>query len=74
MCTCIKEIQEKALQLKYKESAIVRADFISAAFIIEKPGVRLKATGEMELIVEGRKKPIVQQIVYTYCPFCGEKY
>lgn len=74
MCKCITELQRKALELTIKEQQIIKAEFISAAFIIEKPGVKLKASGILECYIEGRKKPIQQQVVYTYCPFCGVKY
>lgn len=75
ICNCIKEIQTKALDLKYKEQPILKAEFLSAAFLFDtKSKVSLKASGLMELTVEGRKKPVTQQVVYNYCPFCGKKY
>lgn len=56
MCKCISEIEKKALELKYKEQSIQKARFISGAFVMS-DGFKLKACGEMELTVEGRKSP-----------------
>lgn len=78
MCKCISELNLKMIGTMHKNKKVIKAEYISAAFIIEKKNgthtPMLKSTSEIELTLEGRTKPVIQNMVHTYCPFCGEKY
>lgn len=52
---------------------VTKATFVSGALIFDnKPHFR--TTSIVECVLEGQKKPYEQNIVHSYCPFCGEKY
>lgn len=72
MCDCIKNIETKMIGRIIKNKPVVKADFISGAFI--EPDFKLVSTSIIEYKLEGQNKVNKQNIMHTYCPFCGEKY
>jgi hypothetical protein len=74
MCKCIKNLEKKMVGNLHKGKKIIKAEYISAALLFEDSFTGIKSTSQLELTVEGLKKPVIQTMVHTYCPFCGEKY
>lgn len=72
MCDCIKKIEKTCLELNIKNKIIERTEFISGALMLS-TGMR-QSCSVVELIFKGQKKKGTQNIIHTYCPFCGEKY
>lgn len=72
MCDCIDKFKKKMIGFDYKGKKVIKAKFISAAIMFS--SFKLQATGEIELTLEGGKRPIKQSVVYSFCPLCGKKY
>lgn len=72
MCECIKKWEEKMIGFVKNGKKATKGTFLSAAFV--GTNFSLQTTSEMELEIPGQKKKIIQNLLHTYCPFCGEKY
>jgi hypothetical protein len=77
MCNCIKDIEKKMIGREVgngtKKKKVIKATFVSGGFIFgNKPAFQSSSIIECEL--EGQKKPYEQQMLHTFCPFCGKKY
>lgn len=72
MCQCIKKLEERVVKEQpFENLKITEAKITSAALFFDGG---TKMIGEMEVTVEGRKRPLKKNIVYSHCPLCGEKY
>ena len=75
MCNCISEVKEKMPKEDSKGRRIEKVEFMSVSFIMEGKGkIAMKTHSDVEVTVEGIKKPITIPIIHNYCPFCGVKY
>jgi hypothetical protein len=72
MCNCIKEIEDKMVGRDHKGKKIKEAQLISAAIMFG--DFKTRTVSEMELTLEGQKKIAKQNIIHSYCPFCGKEY
>jgi hypothetical protein len=70
-CKCIENIEAQTLKMKYKNSTVERAQFISAALMGSK--LQMVTTSEIEVTLVGVKKKYNVPIAHSYCPFCGKK-
>jgi hypothetical protein len=52
---------------------VTAAKFDKAIFFTKNSAVS-RPIIEVELTVEGRKRPVRKSVLYTYCPFCGLPY
>lgn len=77
MCNCIKELEKNMIGREVgngtKKRLVVSASFTSGALIFGNSTV-IQSTSIVECTLEGQKKPYEQNIIHTYCPFCGVKY
>lgn len=72
MCNCITEIQAKLETREIKGKKVSAAKIMTAAIMFD--SMELRTISEAELTLEGQKKKTLQNIVHSYCPFCGVKY
>lgn len=77
MCNCIKDIEKKMVGREAGRSTtkrkVVKASFVSGGLIFgSKPGFRTSSI--VECTLEGQKTPFEQNIIHSFCPFCGKKY
>lgn len=74
MCNCIIEFEKRIVADQPLEKLkVVTCKITSSAFFFDNGGTR-KIVGEFEIEAEGRKKPIKQNLVFGFCPMCGQKY
>lgn len=71
-CKCISDLEKKMIGFESKGKKVTKAEFTSSGLMFST--MTRQACGEMELTVDGGKRPVKQSILYNYCPFCGEKY
>ena len=71
-CNCISEFEAKMIGREHKGKKVIKAEITSAAIMFS--SFSRQMTGEMEFTMEGGKRPMKQNLVYSYCPFCGTKY
>ena len=74
-CNCISAFEKDIVERQpYKELKIIEAKF-DLALIFENSGkIQNRPVLEVELTVEGRKKPLRKSVIYSFCPFCGNEY
>lgn len=72
MCECIKELQQNLEGKEIKGKKVVSAKLVTAAIMFDTFDTR--TISEVEITLEGQKKKTIQNIVNSYCPFCGRKY
>lgn len=77
MCKCIKELEKKMIGREAGSGTtkrkVVKAEFVSGGLIFgSNPGFRTSSI--VECTLDGQKKPFEQNVLHTYCPFCGKKY
>lgn len=74
MCDCIKQKQLELVERgSYKGRAILKADIPHA--LIEKDGGHIfQMYVEALCTVDDFKKEQEVKLLFTYCPFCGERY
>lgn len=66
MCECIAEVEKKVAE----NQKVKKADFVCKTLV---PANRL--FGEVEYApTSGRKKRQTVNMIFKYCPFCGEEY
>ena len=77
-CNCLSEICTKVVEHnnannpRFAKNKILNASFKDVVFNLDKGQMLLKT--HMVLLCEGRKNPLREPVVLTYCPFCGKKY
>ena len=71
MCDCEKEFQKHFIEnANYKGRKITKAEFPKMYFM----NGSSKLCGSIELTADGLKNTVKRDIVFNYCPFCGEKF
>ncbi len=70
-CNCIDTIEQNVLDReKYDGRKIDSVKFISMAYMM--PDFSIVTNSELELELEGLKRPKIVKINHTFCPFCGK--
>lgn len=74
-CTCIHDIEKKFVGFEFgdKKNKVIKAEFISAALMFGENSLTTVTNSEVLLTVERAKRPKVQSIMHSFCPFCGVK-
>jgi hypothetical protein len=77
MCNCIRDLEKKMIGREAGRGTtkrkVVKAELVSGGLIFgANPAFRTSSI--VECTLEGQKKPYEQNILHTFCPFCGEKY
>lgn len=71
-CNCIKDIEQKVLDRKvYDNRSILSAKMLGYSYMM--PSFEIVTNTEIELELEGLKKPKTVNMMHSYCPFCGTK-
>ena len=73
MCDCVKNLEQRYIeQQPLKDNVVLNAKLQGRVFLFNSG---ISATSSiLEVEVKGRKSAIKQNVIHTYCPFCGEKY
>lgn len=80
MCDCIHNFEktfiEKQSLTDHRNNPlkVTKASITSAGMMFIDNSIQTQMTGEIELTVEGKKKPVKKMLAFSHCPFCGEKY
>lgn len=72
-CNCLKELPAKALEAfnhNYEGKKIMKAEVYETGFIFGKKSGNITYS-RLELTIEGRKRPVFQNLLHSFCPFCG---
>lgn len=73
MCNCISDFEKRVVEEQpFEKMKVTKAKILNKAFFFKESSYRL--TGEFEIEVEGRKRPVKQNLVFSNCPICGEEY
>jgi hypothetical protein len=74
-CNCITDIKNQLLDIKVgpREKKAISASILSGAIMRVNNRMELVTTSEFELTLDGQKKKEIQNIVHSFCPFCGIK-
>lgn len=72
MCNCIKELEKEMIDIEFNNRKVIKAELVSAALMFSTG--KIHTCSVVELTLEGQKKKGIQNMIHTYCPFCGEKY
>ena len=71
-CNCIEDVEKKVLETEtYDKRKILSTQIIGCSYMM--PTFEKVTNTEIELELEGLKKPKVVKIQHSYCPFCGTK-
>ena len=71
MCDCEKEFQKHFIEnANYKGRKITKAEFPKMFFM----NGSSRLCGHIELSVVDLQKTVKRDLVFNYCPFCGEKF
>jgi hypothetical protein len=77
-CGCITDIEKRmvahANQSGRIKGVVTKADLKGVCFPIFDLGLRIATYSDVELTVEGKKRPMKTTIQHNFCPFCGERY
>lgn len=77
MCECLLEIPKKLVQNQPLKGKVVTVAEVSEATFVyseSKNNMDMRTYSDVELQVEGKKRPVTQKMLHTFCPFCGVKY
>jgi hypothetical protein len=74
-CNCMKEFERMIVEKQpYRDLKITKATFDQALIFSDTGSLNNRPTLEIELTCEGRKHPVRKQVIYTFCPFCGNEF
>lgn len=73
-CNCVTELQKRAVGMEFDGKKVLKADMIDGMFVHRNGRLIFLTSSEMEVELEGRKRPKVIPVAHSYCPFCGRKY
>lgn len=79
-CKCIAQLKESlknayAVQLTDKDATEIKVE-LAVAFTICKDGKMRSTTmteSKVSWVIKGKTKKITNEVVHSYCPFCGQK-
>ena len=72
-CNCTTDITARLKGTEVQHRKVLAAKFLSLGLIFGENKIEAVTTSEIELRLEGRKRPYTQNILHNYCPFCGIK-
>lgn len=74
-CKCIENIEKKLIGMEFgnKKKKVTKAKIISVALMFGEKTLECITNSEVEIEVDGYKKPQKQTLVHSFCPFCGTK-
>ena len=74
-CNCLTQIEEKMLNKFYEDNRykkpVLKVEIEKGLIFGKELTTRTYCSVEIEL--EGQKKKVKQNLMHTYCPFCGVK-
>ena len=78
MCTCVKDLEEKAHESfratsRFKKP-VIRVQMGGISFPLVDGKLLMRTTNELQVTLEGQKKVETVSMMHSYCPFCGTKY
>lgn len=71
-CDCNSAVPAKLVGMVVKGKKVLKATNLNAAFTFGDAGTGLRTTCTFELELEGAKKPVKQEVLHSFCPFCGK--
>lgn len=72
-CNCVTDLENKVVQDQpIKGKVVQKATLRKLLTFNNEGGLSYRPCIEMELELEGRKRPQTIEIAYSFCPFCGE--
>ena len=72
MCDCINNLEKQMVGREVKNKRVQKAVLISGAIMFD--SFEKNTVSEMELTLDGQKRPYIQNVIHSFCPFCGLKY
>lgn len=77
-CDCVSRIEREVTEKLKKESKfkkpVIQARLRGVATQVTKEmDLRLVTVTELEIELEGQKKPAQMNMIHSFCPFCGTK-
>lgn len=73
MCSCVENLEKRIVsEQPLKDKVITKARLKSQVLLFKSSQVVTSSILELE--VEGRKRPIDQNVIHSFCPFCGKPY
>lgn len=78
MCNCIEDSKEKLIDyfngIESFRKPIELVEYLNLGYFVQGNDLIERMCGPVEITLKGQKKKPKRNVVYTYCPFCGEKY
>lgn len=74
MCSCVENLEKRMVdeQPVLKDRLITNATLQNQVWLVQ--SAQIVTSSIIELKVEGRKSPVKQNVIHSYCPFCGSPY
>lgn len=73
MCSCVENLEKRVVKEQpLKGKQVLKAKLQSQVYLFKSS--QIVTSTVLELEVEGRKSPIKQSVIHSYCPFCGSPY
>jgi hypothetical protein len=72
-CECVSNLEKQLIGTQHKQRQINKVTWLSKAFVIHGNKLNMVTNSELELELEGMKRPVILCVNHNFCPICGDK-